>query len=615
MKLSSIAKNFFVRVINTESLRTITVLVFSVILTTTPMLAQDGSVRPSRTEALAAWERGDFDLAYEHYNGLLLLYSRDPLYKYFTGACLVKLERDLPRAVTLLGSAINSSVNVKSVPDDVWFYYGRALQMTGSFTQATEAYDRFAKEAGRKVTAEYGVPDYKDQSDKGQGALDEARRTMSGEKGSESVTPGSESVTPGSKSVTPGSEHRVYRPPTTGQEPEKTDQKVPSEKPAVINTDHKAPSEKPAVVNTDQKAPSEKPAMLKTTDSEERIATRNETIVPVITRDKAPMDYEQALGKAVRLQSSADSLTRIAENAISAIEQTPPGQKEAMEKRATDARIMAAARQAEADSLFMILEEKESAVPEMTVTETVQTPSAHLFSRYELLGSPAYSEKNPVPVDIALPAGLIYTIQIAAFRNPVSPSLFKGLYPVFGRKRPESGATYYFAGIFRRIDDARHVLPEVRGTGFPDAFVIAMMDGTQISMERAQVLGKEWTDKPLPGSGTASSGQRESRDELPVPVETLSFRAEVMRVSKPVKPEVIEKLELLAGTRGLDMVKNSNSETVFLIGNFITFESAGDYVSLLIRNGYGTARVAAYVGTQEIPVEAAIELLNRLQDD
>jgi hypothetical protein len=98
-------------------------------------------------------------------------------------------------------------------------------------------------------------------------------------------------------------------------------------------------------------------------------------------------------------------------------------------------------------------------------------------------------------------------------------------------------------------------------------------------------------------------------------VGTLFFRAEVMRIDKPVKPEVTQKIEQLAGTRGLDMVKNNNGETVFLIGNFITFESADEYVSLLIRNGYNSARVAAYVGLQEIPVEAARELINKLPDD
>ncbi|MCK7542027.1 MAG: SPOR domain-containing protein [Marinilabiliales bacterium] len=115
--------------------------------------------------------------------------------------------------------------------------------------------------------------------------------------------------------------------------------------------------------------------------------------------------------------------------------------------------------------------------------------------------SPAYSEKNPVPVDFTMPPGLVYTVQIAAFRNPVAPSLFRGLYPVFGSKRPGSDATYYYTGLFRRLDDARQALPGARGAGFPDAFVVAMMDGTQVSMERAQLLEKQWAAKPLPGQG------------------------------------------------------------------------------------------------------------------
>jgi hypothetical protein len=142
-----------------------------------------------------------------------------------------------------------------------------------------------------------------------------------------------------------------------------------------------------------------------------------------------------------------------------------------------------------------------------------------------------------------------------------------------------------------------------------------MMDGTQVSMERARLLEKEWSSKPLPGRDRVISTVTEPRADPAAPVRTLAFRAEVMRVSKPVKPEVIEKLELLAGTRGLELIKNNEGETVFLIGNFITFESADEYVSLLIRNGYSTARVAAYVGMHEIPVEAAKELLNRLHDD
>jgi tetratricopeptide (TPR) repeat protein len=160
MKLSSNVKYFFLRVINMRTLQTSLLLFFLLQLSLSPVLAQGGVIQPSKTEAEAAWNAGRYESAFDHYNGLLLLYSRDPLYKYYTGACLVQLQRDIPRAAGLLSSAISSSAGVKSIPDDVWFWYGRSLQLNGDFTQASDAYSRFVKTAGRKISQEYEVQRY-----------------------------------------------------------------------------------------------------------------------------------------------------------------------------------------------------------------------------------------------------------------------------------------------------------------------------------------------------------------------------------------------------------------------------------------------------------------------
>lgn len=173
-------------------------LVITLHLSVLTASGQDSNSMPSKATAQEAWNRGNYEVAYDHFNGLLLLYSRDPVYRYYTGACLVKLERDLPRAVTLLGSAINGSVNVKSVPDDVWFYYGRALQMSGSFTHASDAYQTFAKNAGKKVALEYDVQKYIDECSRGQGASSMLTNEVSksreageqGAKGTEQVASG-----------------------------------------------------------------------------------------------------------------------------------------------------------------------------------------------------------------------------------------------------------------------------------------------------------------------------------------------------------------------------------------------------------------------------------------
>ncbi|MRR22689.1 hypothetical protein EG830_06875, partial [bacterium] len=516
MKLSSFTKYLHLRVINTGVSRAVTVAAAILLLSACPAMAQDGVVRPSKEEAQAAWAEGDFEKAYFNYNGLLLLYSRDPLYQYYTGACLVRLERDIQRGVTLLASAINSSVNVKSVPNDVWFWYGRALQMSGNYTQAVEAFERFARQAGRKVATEYDVQKYIDQCNAGSGAL------------------------------------KMKEPPA-GIVREAT----------AVSAGGVSRQDQSIVGSTSRQSAVNK----KVEDPEAGLFADEEKVrapgKPVVRGDTTgvPSEYYRVLGETLE-------------------------------------------RGEEADSLLVALGKDDGNNRTVVPVHDAEPPEISRLSRFGVLPGQAYGQHNPVPVEPALPGGLIYTIQIAAFRNDVAPALFKGLNPVFGKRRQGSEAVYYYTGLFRRLEYARNALPQAKGAGFPDAFVIALMDGVQVSMERAALLEKEWGTRPLDGIANASPasaaapqyGQVPSGTEpksglvpsaaetqsRPVPVGTLSFRAEVMRITKPVKPEVIQKIELLAGTRGLDMIKNSNGETVFLIGNFITFESADEYVSLLI---------------------------------
>jgi hypothetical protein len=323
-------------------------------------------------------------------------------------------------------------------------------------------------------------------------------------------------------------------------------------------------------------------------------------------------EFDIMLAQALKLQFSADSLTRLAQGVRREMETGAPEKQEVLQGIAAEFENEAAAIQAKADMAFMAIEQDGETVPEEN-TDAAQPEQGQVYSQFVVLTSPAYSDANPIPFDIKLPPGLIYTIQLAAFRNAVPSSLFKGLYPLYGKKKPENGVNYYYTGIFRINEDARQALPKARAEGFSDAFIIALMDDIQVSMERAAMLEKEWAVKPLPVPEAEFTEKKNITGADTLPVGTLTFRAEAIRSKKPIKPEAIEKIELLAGTRGLDMIKNNQDETVFLIGNFITFESADEYVSLLIRNGYSTARVAAYVGMQEIPVEAAKELLNRIE--
>jgi hypothetical protein len=147
----------------------------------------------------------------------------------------------------------------------------------------------------------------------------------------------------------------------------------------------------------------------------------------------------------------------------------------------------------------------------------------------------------------------------------------------------------------------------VKTAGFKDAFVVALMDKKLISSERAGVLEKEWGNKPFAGSGYQKMPDI-PKDTIP---PTLTFRVEVIKTLKPLTTEQLDNIKKLAGNRGLDIIKNSSGQSIYLIGKFLTFESAAEYADLLSRNGQKETKVTAYLGPREIPVETARQLFEK----
>ncbi len=97
----------------------------------------------------------------------------------------------------------------------------------------------------------------------------------------------------------------------------------------------------------------------------------------------------------------------------------------------------------------------------------------------------AYSRENPIPEATNLPEGLVYKVQVGAFRNPIPQNLFKGFAPLYAEKIP-SGITRYTAGLFNDESTAITARNEIRNLGYPDAFVVAFLNGSRISITQAR---------------------------------------------------------------------------------------------------------------------------------
>jgi len=545
-----------------------------IILSGMPLFSQDAGVKTSRQSSMEAFSKGDFEKACKGFNELLATYPKDPLYKYYSGVCLVRLSRDPDKAATLLSEARLGGSVARIVPSDAIYWQGRALQMIGKYAEAIECFNSFAQVSGKKVARDLAVSDYIDQCSRKEGQL----------LSSEPLHP-----------------------------PEITESK-----------------------------PVPEIAVDKTQDNVNREV---ETIHNLTSQDSLPASYDAILSDAMNFHFKADSLYRIADSLKKNIENLSFRERSEIKSKIEYLENNAVSLQIQADKKYAEAQASMSATPFVTVVPNVKKIPAErdsvpvvikvvepvksepinanivkkdsimamhggekqVFSLFMISAKPDVSGEK-VKVDPVIPAGLIYRIQLAVFTNSVALSYFKGITPVYGFRVAGTNKTNYYAGVFRRQADAGKALSAVRQKGFRDAFIVSLSDGKPVSSERAALLEKDWGKKPFPVDIQTFS--EAPVDTLP---PTLSFRVEIMSSPKPVKNDVLDGMKKFAGSRGLDSQMLADGTVIYLAGHFITFDSAEVYAELLEKNGYRDAKVTAWLGKKEIPVETARQLFENLE--
>ena len=131
-----------------------------------------------------------------------------------------------------------------------------------------------------------------------------------------------------------------------------------------------------------------------------------------------------------------------------------------------------------------------------TESENLPTTSSAILKYYDVLfdkldlSGATYSASKPIPVDAPMPEGLIFKVQIGAFRNPIPQNLFKGIKPITAETTPQ-GLKRYTAGLFEKFLKANDAKKQVNGLGYRDAFIVAFFNGKRISMNEALAKAKE----------------------------------------------------------------------------------------------------------------------------
>lgn len=109
----------------------------------------------------------------------------------------------------------------------------------------------------------------------------------------------------------------------------------------------------------------------------------------------------------------------------------------------------------------------------------------------EVIAGNAYSAAKPIPVDAKVPDGLVFRVQVGAFKTRLADNSFRGLSPLNGETAP-NGYIRYTAGNFNKLENANAVKNDLKNLGYTDAFVVVFFNGKRISLNDALTqLAKE----------------------------------------------------------------------------------------------------------------------------
>jgi hypothetical protein len=108
----------------------------------------------------------------------------------------------------------------------------------------------------------------------------------------------------------------------------------------------------------------------------------------------------------------------------------------------------------------------------------------------EIKTADAYSANKPIPIDEKIPDGLVFKVQVGAFKAPLPNNTFRGLTPVIAQTT-SSGYIRYMAGNFEQYNSANAVKNDLRNLGYSDAFVVAYYNGKRINLSEASDKAKE----------------------------------------------------------------------------------------------------------------------------
>jgi hypothetical protein len=209
---------------------------------------------------------------------------------------------------------------------------------------------------------------------------------------------------------------------------------------------------------------------------------------------------------------------------------------------------------------------------------TLQTPAMR-----------AASANMPLPIGLPCPEGLVFRVQVGAFRKQVPAERFREFTPVDGTVLA-NGLTVYMAGYFRTSQEALQQQAVIRNLGYADAFVVAYQNCNRLSLAQGREL-----EKNIPNNNV----QVAQNSLFAAPGQGLYYTVQVGVYNRPLTSAA------LLGLSELIEAKTAKGQYRYASGKFANIKEAKTRQQLAVAKGIKDAFIVAYYQGKRIDLAQA----------
>jgi hypothetical protein len=228
------------------------------------------------------------------------------------------------------------------------------------------------------------------------------------------------------------------------------------------------------------------------------------------------------------------------------------------------------------------------------------------------------TDNKPIPMNVKTPSGLVYRVQIGAFRKPIPTNVYSQFTPVSGEQQ-SNGLTVYMAGYFNNSSNAINARKQIQTLGYSDAFIVAYCNGKKLTLGEARQL--EARGECIPQGDNdflveISKNTKEAQSEqiaslnnessTTIDTKSLFFTVQIGVYNKPINEK-----EKFPGLNEITSNVSPKKQLRYSTGKFSDLNSAKTRKNEAVATGISDAFIVAYYQGERITIAQANELISK----